>query len=681
VKTGKLRAMAKGSSRSRKVQHQEQPARTENGSGAANEGPFTGPAVEQAGRSRPADGRRHRPLLIALALLAVALIAGVVASRYRSRPAATAAAPLWERPESSEEARLLSAALARPADGAAQAALGDHYLALRRSFEAAWAYQRARDAAGTATQSEPALFVATALEAAGVPTRALDVVTEAAARNPANAALVERRAELQLHLGRPKAAIASLRSLPSLAPDSRLLLARALEAAGDDAGALAQCHCCAADETASAEASLRLGRLLMRLGRAGEARAALETAHRLAPTRPEPLMALGMSFMPEARLYPERAGRWFNEALRVSPELPAARVGVGRVYALHRRWSEAASQFVLAVKSSPRDPEALLALAEALEAMGHRAEAHERRGMAYVAQGKLPQAHAEFQALQRLQPDSRQAALLISQTLIQMDRNAEAARVVQAALPRHPQDAELKQRLAQLLVLSHTRHRARQVCEAWRQAEPEAARPLWLLGRIAQGSLQLVQAIDLFEQAARKDPNDPEILFSLGEALGRAGPRQSIPRALELLARAVERAPGEARYRYQLGLVLQQSGRLEPARRQFLRALDLDPGFTSAYTGLLHVSGRLQEPGQTALFAPIVRDLQQARRDEPALRARVYQAPDDPAGYAALARYRAARGDLKGARSQWEVAVALRPLDPAARRELDRLNRLLDVLR
>jgi tetratricopeptide (TPR) repeat protein len=582
---------------------------------------------------------------------------------------------------SAQAVGLLSAALSHSGDSAAQATLGDYYMTAGQPFEAAWAFRRACDVMRSKEpRTERILSLAAALQAASLPARALDLVTSATAGAPRNAALITRKAELQLHLGRPEAAAASLRSLPTHSPDSRLLLGRTLEAAGDNAGALALYRRCAAEGLTAAEANLRLGRLLLRLGSAEQARTALEAAHRLAPTRPEPLLALGISRMPEARQHPERAGRWFDEALRVSPELPAARVAIGRVYALHRRWTQAAEQFALALKRTPRDPEALLALADALAALGHLAEARERRGLACVGQGKLPQALAEFRALLKLQPDSRQAALLISQTLIQMDRNAEAARGVQSALSRHPGDGELKQRLGQLLVLSHARVRARQLCEAWRREEPDAARPLWLLGRIAQSDLRLAQAVDFFEQAAQRDSSDPELLFSLGEALGRAGPRQSNPRALELLSRAVELAPGEARYRYHLGLVLQQMGRWEPARRQFLRALDLDPGFTGAYTGLLHISGRLQEPGQTALYAPIVREVQQSRRDEVPLRAHVFRAPDDPAGYAALARFLAARGHLKAARSQWEVALALRPADPVARRELARLNRILDVL-
>src|SRR5260370_21231981 len=114
--------------------------------------------------------------------------------------------------------------------------------------------------------------------------------------------------------------------------------------------------------------------------------------------------------------------------------------------------------------------------------------------------------------------------------------------------------------------------------------------------------------MDNLGRAARLAPRDPEILFALGEALSRSTPLQDIGRALDLFGRAIELAPREASYRYQLGLLLQQLDRTEAARRQFLRALDLDPRMTAAYAGLLHASGQLREPGQIALFAPAIRE-------------------------------------------------------------------------
>jgi tetratricopeptide (TPR) repeat protein len=327
-----------------------------------------------------------------------------------------------------------------------------------------------------------------------------------------------------------------------------------------------------------------------------------------------------------------------------------------------------------------KDPEALLGLAGVLEATGHRAEAHERRGAAYVQQGKLPQALAEYHAEQALLPGNSEVAMLISQVLIQMQRNAEAANVIKAAAARRPRDAALQERLVELLLLSHTSGPARRVCDTWLRADPRASRAYWLRGRIALGELELLPALDDFERAVRLAPSDPEILFALGEALSRPTPRRDLSRSLGLLGQAVELAPREPRYRYQLGLLLQQLGRPEAAQRQLLRALDLDPRLTAAYTGLIQLSGKLREPGMIAVFAPVIREQQEAKRVEPALRRQVYHSPADPSAYAALARYLAARGDLTAARAQWEVVATLRPGDAEARREIARLTRILDVL-
>src|SRR5206468_2971880 len=120
-------------------------------------------------------------------------------------------------------------------------------------------------------------------------------------------------------------------------------------------------------------------------------------------------------------------------------------------------------------------------------------------------QDKLPQALAEFRAEKALEPGNLAASIFISQTLTQMTFNAEAAAEMRAAVVRHPRDADLKQRLASLYILSHSAEPARQLCEAWRREDPAAAKPLWLLGRIALTSASgLARVIDDFEQAYRR---------------------------------------------------------------------------------------------------------------------------------------------------------------------------------
>jgi tetratricopeptide (TPR) repeat protein len=390
---------------------------------------------------------------------------------------------------------------------------------------------------------------------------------------------------------------------------------------------------------------------------------------------------MGLSFVPEAAKNPLPAVRWLEAALRVAPDYAPAQVALGRVCILHRRWVDAARQLEAVHTAGATQPEALLGLADVLAATGYAAEAHERRGMADVLQGKLPQALEEFRSLKAAEPGSRDATILISQVLIQMGRNAEAAAEIKAAAERWPRDAELKERLADLYIDSLTRDGARQLCEEWLRIDPAGAKPLWLLGRTELFSaFELPQATDHLERAARLAPRDPEILFALSEALSRSTPRQNRGRALDLLGRAIELAPREAKYHYHIALLLQELGRPEEARREFLRALDLNPGMTAAYAGLISISGQLREPGQIALFAPVIRAQQEAKREETERRRSTYRSPKNPGAYAALARWLAARGDLQQARAQWEVVLTLDPNDPPARREMARLDRILGVL-
>src|SRR5205085_11954543 len=209
------------------------------------------------------------------------------------------------------------------------------------------------------------------------------------------------------------------------------------------------------------EPEMRLGRLLFRLRQLEEGRASLESAHRLAPADPEPLYALGMSCMPDARAHPERAMRWLMAAIQASPRYGPAERALGQMALLHRLWKLAVHHYGLALTADPRDAEALVRLGEALDGMGHPAEAHQRRGVGSLLQGQLPQALAEFRAEKVADPGNKAPAIFISQTLTQMGLNGEAAVEIRMALARHPGDPDLKERLVTLYILSHTGEPAR----------------------------------------------------------------------------------------------------------------------------------------------------------------------------------------------------------------------------
>jgi predicted TPR repeat methyltransferase len=145
----------------------------------------------------------------------------------------------------------------------------------------------------------------------------------------------------------------------------------------------------------------------------------------------------------------------------------------------------------------------------------------------------------------------------------------------------------------------------------------------------------------------------------------------------------VELAPGDAEAHRRLGLLLQRQGRLEAARDELLRALDLDPDLTAAASALVAVAAA-QEAGaerrqraHASLFSEVVRALQARGRERDALQRAVGLRPEDAAALARLADLRAGACDLRRALYPWEQLVALRPGDRTARQRLAVARRLL----
>src|SRR5262249_36502852 len=148
-----------------------------------------------------------------------------------------------------------------------------------------------------------------------------------------------------------------------------------------------------------------------------------------------------------------------------------------------------------------------------------------------------------------------------------------------------------------------------------------------------------------------------------------------LPRALDLLGRAVRKSPQDPDARFQLGLCLQRMGRTEEARDQMLRALDLDPHQQALYNSLAQIATQLRRPAPARLFAQAVRQVEEHLREEDrALRA-VWNRPRDPGAHRATAAFRRRTGELAKAKAQLEEALELRPGWLPAQQELQRVTR------
>ncbi|MFG0306057.1 MAG: tetratricopeptide repeat-containing sulfotransferase family protein [Phycisphaerales bacterium JB040] len=102
-------------------------------------------------------------------------------------------------------------------------------------------------------------------------------------------------------------------------------------------------------------------------------------------------------------------------------------------------------------------------------------------------------------------------------------------------------------------------------------------------------------AADLASQARRKNPSDPRVLATLGQALARSGNPKT---ALQPLARAVKADPGNLGYRYDLAFAYDETARSDEALREIDRMLEEHPGFDRAIQlrcSILRRLGRTRE--------------------------------------------------------------------------------------
>jgi tetratricopeptide (TPR) repeat protein len=583
--------------------------------------------------------------------------------------------------EDPTETRLRRAVEARPDDGPSRLELGKYYEGHRRPFDAMWEYAEAGRL--TPASAELPLRLAAVLRAGELPDQAELQLGPALRARPENLQVREALAELYLSRGEPQRAHALLEEQRGTIwqdADALVALGRMRQASGDDAGAIAAFRRAIGLKNDADEAWYRLGRLYLRQGQSAQARDAFCHALAAYRSRPEYPIYVGIAYLQQDTPGDaERARLFLNQALALRPNDATAHLQSGIALQRMKREKEGLTQFSLAILSDPNDPEPNRALARGLTAMGNLQDAHRYMGRYYDLKDRPADAAREFRAMAAVAPMSVQPALLEGQVYVRTQQNARAVAVTEEALRRHPDEILLLERLAVLKITRGDQHAARRLLERWRQLKPKAASPLWLLGRCDLGDLKYAEGVAWLEKAVARQPNNPHFLGFLGAGLLRLKTPGSRERAAEVLAKAAALAPNEAEYLDLYGQALQQLGRDEPARQQYLRALDADPARIATFTPLSQLAWRLQRPGPAALWPPVIRSVQRRLSEERLLWTHVWDDPDDAGGRLKLARFFCRTANLGHARDQLEQVLAQRPDWPEARQLMTTVQRSLEV--
>lgn len=118
------------------------------------------------------------------------------------------------------------------------------------------------------------------------------------------------------------------------------------------------------------------------------------------------------------------------------------------------------------------------------------------------------------------------------------------------------------------------------------QAKTPSSSELMNLGLAHHQAGGLQQAIEIYQQILRSDPEHADALHYAGLAAHQTGQTGT---AIALMMRSIERAPGNAYYFLNLGQVHEahpQAGELEQAIASYRKAATLDPGIESAHAKL-----------------------------------------------------------------------------------------------
>jgi Flp pilus assembly protein TadD len=171
---------------------------------------------------------------------------------------------------------------------------------------------------------------------------------------------------------------------------------------------------------------------------------------------------------------------------------------------------------------------------------------------------KSPQAYSGFGDLYQLQGDTQEALVSYQKA---SDRAPSDPKILNAIAILESNSGQAKQAIATL---------TRQL--ALDPNNPNAMNNLAF--NLAETGTDLDRALTLARGVARRFPNDPGVIDTLGWVYAKRGLNQS---AIQVLSSLVKKYPNEPVFRYHLAVVLLQENHANDAKRELLAALSQHP--------------------------------------------------------------------------------------------------------
>lgn len=384
--------------------------------------------------------------------------------------------------------------------------------------------------------------------------------------------------------------------------ETHLALARAREAAGDNAGALTELDQALrikpdlepaalmsaelqaenapdksievlkrflAKSPSSVNGHITLARLYLQKNDMEAARAEFEVLRKVAPNDPRVPLALGLTSL-QARSYDD-AERYLKEYLQMAEKSPAANPDI-------------AFQYLAQIAEEKKDYASAIAWLDKIDDSRLATAAQAKRGQLLVRMGRLDDAQAVFGDLladaedipDPIQRNQRMTAIRQAEVGALLDGKAydRARKVLDERVKAEPQNADW---IYELAMLDEREKRYDSMERGLRKVitlQPEQKQGYNALGySLADRNERLPEARKLLERASELGPDDPYIMDSLAWVKYRQGELQP---AADLLRNAYSKAP-EAEIGAHLGEVLWQLGQHDEARKTWNEAAKVEP--------------------------------------------------------------------------------------------------------
>ena len=337
------------------------------------------------------------------------------------------------------------------------------------------------------------------------------------------------------------------------------------------------------------------GWIMLARDRAGEARAAFDEAVKVDPRNVSALVGQGEVLYADGR-YTEALTR-FDEAVTKDSSSIAALLGSAKTKIGLERLQDAKTQLTTARQKAPKDMNVALWLARSEEALGNKKAADDLYSTAVdladpqnpdaiqayaayarflAAQGKTAEAAAKLEQARNKLPDTAALQRAIGEVAVAQGQFQEALEHFEAALQKNPHDLGTRFRLGQTYRKMHKLDLAAKALDEVAAVDKEYPGIALERGLLFEESGDVQRALEQFQSASQKYPNDVDLMLRVGAAYVAIG---DVEKALPLLSKVKDQRPNSAEANHFVGRAYLKQGGLEAAAamRYLQRAVALDP--------------------------------------------------------------------------------------------------------